>query len=360
MPESTLWSADPHTFVKHALLDRYTKAWFTILSSVHHRPVYIDGFAGPGEYEGGQPGSPIVVLEAAIENEKLHDRAPKFIFVEYEEGRAQHLDRVLRRLQIPSSFDVKVEGNKRFEVVLKRELDEIEQRGAGNDPVFAFVDPFGYSGVPYDLFRRLLKLPRTEVFVLFARRDINRWVTSGEEPKREQIRRLFGLERIELDLTRGRLEQLKELYKAQVSKIAKFVCSFTMKDSNDNLIYDLFFLTNNLKGFVEMKRAMWSVDESGAFAFSDAHQNQLFLLRDEPVERLAQMIKEGGQGRNGIVVEKIRGYVEAETLYVKKHMTEALKLLRTRGAITVEPVKSDGKPYRSGFPDGAVINFVSP
>ena len=66
--------------------------------------------------------------------------------------------------------------------------------------------------------------------MLFARRDINRWITSGEEPKREQIRRLFGLDRIETDPTRDRLEQLKDLYEAQVSKIAKFVCSFTMRD----------------------------------------------------------------------------------------------------------------------------------
>ena len=357
MPESTLWPADPHTFVKHALLERYTGAWFSILSTEHHHPVYIDGFAGPGEYEGGKLGSPIVVLEAAIKNERLSNKAPQFLFVEEREDRARHLREVLKKYQIPPSFEVEVEEDE-FEVVLGRELDEVEQKGAANNPVFAFVDPFGYSGIPYELFRRLLNLRRTEIFVLFARREINRWVTSGEEPKLDQIHRLFGLNEIEIDPNQDRHKQLKDLYEAQVSKIAKFVCSFTMKDSNNNLIYDLFFLTNNLKGFKEMKRAMWWVDDSGAFAFSDAHQNQLFLLRDEPVERLAQMIKERGQGRSKVAVGKITKYVEEETLYVRPHMTKALGLLRDQGLISVESLKTDGRPYHSQFPDTTVINFT--
>ena len=32
--------------------------------------LYIDGFAGPGEYEGGEPGSPIIALETAAWSRK--------------------------------------------------------------------------------------------------------------------------------------------------------------------------------------------------------------------------------------------------------------------------------------------------
>ena len=143
MPESTLWSADPHTFVKHALLKRYIGAWFSILSTSYRRLVYIDGFAGPGEYEGGELGSPIVVLEAAIGNERLD--SPRFLFVEERKDRARHLDKVLKRYQVPPSFEVKVEEDE-FEAVLERELDGMER--GGSDPVFAFVDPFGYLRCP--------------------------------------------------------------------------------------------------------------------------------------------------------------------------------------------------------------------
>ena len=64
-PIETLWEIDPHTRAKHEILQRYLEAWFPILSSYHHRIVYIDGFAGPGRYKGGELGSPIIALGLA-------------------------------------------------------------------------------------------------------------------------------------------------------------------------------------------------------------------------------------------------------------------------------------------------------
>src|SRR5437016_1710637 len=66
----TTWPADPHTLAKHAILQRYLQAWFPILtrqaSSLAHQYksaprreiLFIDGFAGPGEYTNGKEGSP--------------------------------------------------------------------------------------------------------------------------------------------------------------------------------------------------------------------------------------------------------------------------------------------------------------
>ena len=55
----------PHTVAKHLLLKRYLDAWFPILGRYNNRINYIDGFAGPGEYEGGEDGSPLLAIEAA-------------------------------------------------------------------------------------------------------------------------------------------------------------------------------------------------------------------------------------------------------------------------------------------------------
>ena len=54
-PTETLWELDPHTTAKHEILRRYLGAWFPILNRHHGRIVYIDGFAGPGRYIGGEP-----------------------------------------------------------------------------------------------------------------------------------------------------------------------------------------------------------------------------------------------------------------------------------------------------------------
>ena len=62
---TTVWPLDPHTAAKHAILRRYLDAWIPIMSRYHGRVLYIDGFAGPGIYEHGEPGSPLIALDAA-------------------------------------------------------------------------------------------------------------------------------------------------------------------------------------------------------------------------------------------------------------------------------------------------------
>ncbi len=57
-PKDILWELEPHTLGKHRVLRAYLDAWFPILSSWRKRILFIDGFAGPGEYKGGEEGSP--------------------------------------------------------------------------------------------------------------------------------------------------------------------------------------------------------------------------------------------------------------------------------------------------------------
>ena len=61
----TVWNLEPHTAKKHKILRRYFEAWLPILATTQGRLLYIDGFAGPGEYQNGAPGSPLVILNAA-------------------------------------------------------------------------------------------------------------------------------------------------------------------------------------------------------------------------------------------------------------------------------------------------------
>src|SRR5262245_51017356 len=63
-PKKTLWPLDPHTRCKHLVLKSYLDAWLPILGTWNGRILFIDGFAGPGEYEGGEPGSPMIALNA--------------------------------------------------------------------------------------------------------------------------------------------------------------------------------------------------------------------------------------------------------------------------------------------------------
>src|SRR5258708_7800794 len=103
----TVWPSQPHTRAKHAILQRYLEAWFPILtrqafrlhqqySTLKLREIlFIDGFAGPGEYERGEPGSPVVSLKAALDHSASFPIPVRMLFIEYREDRFEHLKRVL-------------------------------------------------------------------------------------------------------------------------------------------------------------------------------------------------------------------------------------------------------------------------
>lgn len=66
--QDTVWAMALHTAAKHKILKAYIGAWVSILG-VHPdcgRIIYVDGFSGPGAYENGEAGSPIVVLDEVV------------------------------------------------------------------------------------------------------------------------------------------------------------------------------------------------------------------------------------------------------------------------------------------------------
>jgi three-Cys-motif partner protein len=108
VPKETRWKVDPHSVAKHQILRKYLDAWFPILLNFNNRVVYIDGFAGPGAYAGGQPGSPIVALEAARIHSRKVDKSLVFWFIEKKLKRVVNLKRCIEAMKLPAHFDVNV------------------------------------------------------------------------------------------------------------------------------------------------------------------------------------------------------------------------------------------------------------
>jgi hypothetical protein len=68
---SVYWEIEPHTEVKHTILKEYLNAWLPILTNHQIRTrkndiIYIDGFAGPGKYQDGTKGSPIIAIDCLL------------------------------------------------------------------------------------------------------------------------------------------------------------------------------------------------------------------------------------------------------------------------------------------------------
>ena len=101
---------------------------------------------------------------------------------------------------------------------------------------------------------------------------------------------------------------------------AKYVRSFEMRNNKDVVDYYLFYVTNNILGLEKMKEAMWKVDDSGEFSFSDAtNPNQMVLFESKPdYSSLTDMICDKFQGDTPTIVQ-IEEFVLSETPFVKSH-----------------------------------------
>lgn len=175
-PRQTVWELEPHTRAKHEILRRYLQAWMVILSQGRFPEIlYVDGFAGPGEYAGGEAGSPIIALDAALNHKHPLSAKFHFLFVEKDPARADHLREQVARRPLPPNFNVVVEGDTTFEQAFDKSQAEFMRSGRLM-PAFAFINPFGWTGAPFSLIKRILAQRNCEVFINFMFEEINRFI----------------------------------------------------------------------------------------------------------------------------------------------------------------------------------------
>lgn len=125
-----------------------------------------------------------------------------------------------------------------------------------------------------------------------------------------------------------------------------------MSNARDVTDYYLFYATNELLGLKKMKEAMWKVDESGEFRFSDATDpNQLVLFEKTPnLPALKDRILSSCSGRD-IRVGNIETFVVVETAFRESHYKGILKALEKDGDLTVVRAALGRKAGTFGNPD---------
>lgn len=359
VPQDTVWPADDHTIAKHAILRGYLDAWFGILGSTHGRVVYVDGFSGPGKYAGGEPGSPVIALEAAKAHTTRFKNEVVFLFSDERADRIEHLRAELAQLELPSTFSIYAEVG-RFDEFFTAQLDQLDAEGDRLAPTFVFMDPFGFSGVPFELVSRILRNPHCEVFITFMVNAVQRFLDHPADAIREEIIRLLGSAEAPgvLASAGNRVEAVRSLYQKQLEAEAAFVRSFEIRDSPGHILYYLFFASNHRLGHLKMKEAMWGADPSGRFQFVDnTVTDQLVLLDEDPIAPLVPRLRDRFTGETASG-DDVLDYVADNTPFVEKHAREALKRLEESAGITVDAVKSSGKKRRAGsFPRDSMIRF---
>ncbi len=353
-PPKTVWPLEPHTRAKHEILRRYLEAWTAILGLGGFPTIaYVDGFAGPGIYDNGEDGSPIIALKSALKHQAKIKSELRFLFIEHDKKRAAQLNECVAALTLPANFKVRIAPGMTFEQGFRAHLlDPYRAARKPPPPTFAFIDPFGWTGVPFALIKDILANKSCEVLFNFMYEEINRFIEHPEQTK--NFDDLFGTVDwrgvSKLVDARARRDFFHGLYVRQLRQQAgaRYVRSFEMRNKKDATDYFLFFATNSAKGMEKMKEAMWKVDESGEFRFSDATvpaQTLLFSLQPN-FDALRRAIVARFEGTE-VPVAEIEDYVLAETPFrVTHYKKQVLAELERDG--TIEPVNAQpGRKARS-------------
>ena len=356
-----LWKRQPHTEGKHLVLQSYLQAWLPIVGSQNERILFVDGFAGPGEYEGGEEGSPLVAMRSFVEHASRQVIVGEvvFVFIEQDSERAKHLGEIVAgwRSKLPQGAKAHViEGA--FDLSMTGLLDQLDKHNEAMAPAFVMIDPFGVKGTPMQVVRRILGNPQCEVYVTFMWESINRFLDTPEFETHltdlfgtSEWKQASGLEAQE------RRTALYELYERQLRGAgAKQVVHFHLYEG-DRRVYSIFFGTGHHRGSDRMKAAIWKIAPFGDFTFRG--RDQLTLGVEPDYKLLREDLMQHFRGKGWVSIEEVLEFVASDatafhTAQVKKPV---LKPMEEEGWIEVA---RSTRTRRWSYPDGCKLRFDGP
>jgi three-Cys-motif partner protein len=358
----TVWQIDRHTQSKHTILRRYWEAWLPIMTRYNQRVLYIDGFAGPGRYVGGEDGSPLIALISARDHQARPESEVVFTFIEKDKKRFDHLEQIIEQIKatLPPNFKVHcIHGE--FDDQMADALDQLEEKKAQLAPSLVFIDPFGFSHTPFGTVQRIMQNRQCEILITFMYEEINRFL--GHPDHAETYDLLFGTDAwrrvFEVKNPDDRRRMIHDIYRDQLHAIGiEYVRSFEMLNQGNRTDYFLFFGSHSLRGLEKMKEAMWKADPAGAFQFSDYTDanRTINLFPDKPDFEGLKRILLARFHQKDISIEELSAFVLVDTPFLKTHFkTQILKPMELAGELSKVQAKEGRK--LGTFPDGTTFRF---
>lgn len=366
LPDDSLekWKYKEHTQVKHEILSKYLSGWIRILGR-WHKVCYFDCFAGRGEYEDdgrAMPGSPLIALETAsrVKEKFLYLREIVCFFIEKNKNNFENLNEVVN--EEINAHPEKYDGitiippiNDEFANVAYEIINQVGDRLA---PSFFFIDPFGFSGVPFEVIKKILAFERTEVFITFMVRDVNRFLESSRH--RRSLEVLYGMQNVRgilnTDYAGLPIEQaLLKLYRNQLHEDANVKYTLPFKVNADERLQTTYYLihaTNSPTGCELMKEIMYKAGTEGRFGYLGPAEGQMSLTRYDGLSKLKEFLLNRFRSRI-LTYRDLRYETLLDTDFVKKLYRKALLELEEEEKISIS-----GKGPRGGLQDGSRITFI--
>jgi three-Cys-motif partner protein len=276
-----------------------------------------------------------------------------FLFIELDARRAEHLrglvDPYKQRLGGRVTIDVETGA---FDESMSGLLDDISQAREVLIPAFVMVDPFGISQTPMSVIAKILRNPKSEVYVSFMWTFLNRF--REHENFEQHLDELFGCPdwRPALDMvdTRDRKKFFFSLYRDCLKRAgAKHVVHFELYRGREP-VYAIFFATSNETGCDKMKQAIWRADPISGTRFVPGSQDNLDLFSDDIITQFANEIIAEFTPYDWVSYERVEKWAKSDaTGYHSGKLKEALRSLEAANRIEVD---SESRRRPMQFPPG--------
>lgn len=353
--------------VKAAIVSKYFDAWAKVMKPRareygNGNIAYIDLFAGPGRYATGDPSTPVLILQKAIDDPDLrvmlhtifNDKDPQLIAA---------LETTIRG--IPG-----IEQLKHRPLVVGLEVDTEVAKvfgSTGTIPTLFFFDPWGYKGLSRELIDSALRGWGCDCIFFFNYNRINPGLSNPMV--QEHMAALFGAE--EAHVLRDKVEGLapsdreaciiEALCQMLMQNRTRFVLPFCFKnDTGSRTSHHLIFVSKNVLGYTIMKDIMWRESSShnqgvATFQYCPADQRcpTLFeLLR--PLDDLEGMLLQKFADKT-LRMKQVFDQHHVGLPFVSPNYKEVLKQLEAKGTIRCEP---SGSARKEGtFGDKVLVTF---
>lgn len=349
------WQIVEHTAAKHDIYRRYLERWFPILlNGVNAYPsaTYAEGFAGPGVYENGAPGSPIIAIKALADKVSNPHALVKFLFIDDDPRCVE-----LLKEQIRGNFPERprAEDKLRAQLVegtcvekLEMHLDDLDAWG---QPILAVLDSWGTMPIAYPTLKRLARNTATEVIATFGPQSFVRFV-SKLGPKADDV---FGGDQRWREVEHqpdgeAKRQHMLDCYRRTLRSAGfRHLLDFELVDRRGEVLY-LIFGTNHPRGVEKMKDTLWEVDPVNGVGFRDPRDEQhetLFDVNEPLLAPLGRLLlpQIAAAGSAGVSVEQLRNFALHETVFRPQHVIATLEHLRDNGKIEA---KAAGPIRRAG------------
>ena len=355
----TIWKIEPHTQAKHALLIGYFNAWLPIMARRNPRLLIVDGFAGPGRYAGGEPGSPLLLLNAFVahrDRANWSDTEFVFAFIEQDQRRFENLERELAAIELPPNVSL-IRRHGDFDTEMTDLLAGIPA-GHRLAPSFVFIDPFGWTGHRLELSGTILGFPKCEVLIYVPLPWIARFVT--DDKVSGSLDNLFGDDKWRaaraIDDGPGRVTFLHDLFLAKLRATGAFARSFEMNIGPGGWNgYHLFFATGHPIGLDRMKYAMWKLDPIGGERFADSTSvGQLVIFEDAPDLGVLRAVLQNRFAGRPVSVDEVEKFVLMDTpFHPAIHLKKGVLIPAEVDGLLTATNRQRAKTY----PPGTILRF---